>query len=132
MNSGNLILGVVGAVIAAFIYMLSDASSDRPASATVSNSQLRSAIASGQPVLLEFYADWCGPCRAVGPVVDELAQEVRGKAKVIRLNVDQNRELAQQYQVRGIPAFITLKQGRETARVTCAIDKTRMRQMLGM
>ena len=132
MNAGNAILLTVGALMAGFVLMLSDASSAKPASRALQDSQLRSALASGQPVLLEFYADWCGPCRMVGPVVDALAKELHGKARVVRLNVDQHGELAREYGVRGIPAFIALKNGREVSRQSGAIDKATMRSMIGL
>lgn len=132
MNSGNVILMAVGAVLAGLFFMLSDTPKPAPSGGMATNSQLRSAMASGQPVLLEFYADWCGPCRSVGPIVDEFAREVHGKAKVLRFNVDQHGDLAQEYGVRGIPAFIAFKHGRESAREVGAIDKSRMKSMLGM
>lgn len=132
MNSGNVILLAVGTVLVAFLFMVTDATSPKPASRAVQSTTLRSAIASGQPVLIEFYADWCGPCRTVGPVVDELARELQGKARVLRLNVDEHGDLAREYGVRGIPAFISLKNGKETSRQVGAIDKSTMRSMLGV
>jgi thioredoxin 1 len=132
MKSSNVLLIVIGVILVAIGVMLSDVMSPSPVRGASQNPQLRSAIASGQPVLLEFYADWCPPCRSVGPVVEELAKEVEGKARVVRLNVDEHGDLAREYGVRGIPAFIALKQGKETAREVGAIEKTKMRQMLGM
>lgn len=86
------------------------------------------------PVLVEFHAEWCGPCRSVGPVVEELAREVAasGKAKVVRVDVDANRALAAKHGVRGIPAFIVFKNGREVARQTGAIPKSEMRRLLSL
>lgn len=84
------------------------------------------------PVLVEFYADWCGPCKAVGPVVEALADEVSGKARVVRINVDDQPDAARENGVRGIPTFIAYKGGRETAREVGAIPKARMLQMLGL
>lgn len=66
---------------------------------------------SDQPVLVDFWAEWCGPCKALGPVLDELANEVSGKAKIVKLNVDESRELAAKYGVRGIPTMIFFKNG---------------------
>lgn len=84
------------------------------------------------PVLVEFYADWCGPCKVVGPVVDELAREVKGKAVVVRINIDEDPQLARNHGVRGVPTFIAYKSGRETGREVGGIPKERMRDLLGL
>lgn len=65
----------------------------------------------GTPVLVDFYADWCGPCQAMLPVVEELAEQLSGEAKVVKVNVDQTPELAARYQVRSIPNFVVIKNG---------------------
>lgn len=85
-----------------------------------------------KPVMVEFYADWCGPCRTVGPVVEQFAREMKGKAEVIRVNVDENPELGFEYGVQGIPAFLVFKNGKLVARDAGAIPKTRMRELLGL
>lgn len=132
MNSGNVLLITVGVVLAAMFFMVTDATSPKPASRAVQSTLLRSAIASGQPVLLEFYADWCGPCRDIGPVVDELARELQGKARVLRINVDEHSDLVREYGVGPLPVFITLKNGKEASRQVGVIDKASMRSMLGV
>ncbi len=66
---------------------------------------------SDKPVLVDFWAEWCGPCRALGPVLDELATELDGKATVVKINVDQAPDLAQKFGIRGIPTMIFFKGG---------------------
>lgn len=66
---------------------------------------------SDKPVLVDFWAEWCGPCKALAPVLDEVATEMGENAKVVKVNVDQAGELAQQYGIRGIPTLIFFKSG---------------------
>ncbi len=67
---------------------------------------------SDKPVLLDFWAEWCGPCRMVGPVVEEISKDVLGKAKVGKINVDEEMELAQAFNVMSIPTLIVVKDGK--------------------
>lgn len=64
------------------------------------------------PVLVDFYADWCGPCKMMAPVVEKMADEFEGRIKVGKCNVDENMQLAQQYRISNIPAFIVFKDGK--------------------
>lgn len=68
-------------------------------------------IHSGQPVLVDFYAEWCGPCKAMAPELEKLAEKVQGKAKVIKVDVDKNPEAAIQFGIRGVPTLILFRNG---------------------
>ncbi len=68
-------------------------------------------INSSKPVLVDFWAEWCGPCKALAPVLDEIAGEVGEKAALVKVNVDESGELAQKYGIRGIPTLIFFKDG---------------------
>jgi len=68
-------------------------------------------LQSSTPVLLDFYAPWCGPCNAMSPILDELAVDFEGKAKILKVNTDDNKELAVKYGVRGIPNIMFFKSG---------------------
>ncbi|MDL2235865.1 thioredoxin [Christensenellaceae bacterium OttesenSCG-928-L17] len=70
-----------------------------------------STIASSEPVLVDFWATWCGPCRMIGPFIEELADEYKGKAKVGKVNVDEQPELAERYRVMTIPTVMVFKNG---------------------
>ena len=70
-----------------------------------------------QPVLVDFYADWCGPCRMTSPIVEQIAQEYEGKVTVAKLDVDSNNQLAAQFRVMSIPTMIFFKDGKEVERM---------------
>lgn len=68
-------------------------------------------LKSAEPVIVDFWAEWCGPCKAMSPVVDELAKELGAKAKVVKINIDDSPEAPTKYGVRGIPTFMVFKDG---------------------
>lgn len=131
MKASNIGLWITCALLAWVGWMWLDMSTPAKSS-TGGGSSLAIVATSEVPVLVEFYADWCGPCRVVGPVVDALAVEVAGRAQVIRLDVDAQKQLAAEHGVRSIPTFIAFKNGREMARQSGAISKGMMLQMLGL
>lgn len=85
---------------------------------------------SEKPVLVDFYADWCGPCKMMAPIVEELARELDGKAKVGKINVDENSDIAVEYNVMSIPTLIIFKNGKEEKRLVGLRDKEELLNLL--
>ncbi|MCS6902694.1 MAG: thioredoxin [Candidatus Bipolaricaulota bacterium] len=86
----------------------------------------REVLQSSQPALVDFYADWCGPCRAIAPIVEEIAHELAGRLKVAKLDVDQNQEIALKYGVQSIPTLILFKNGQEVERWIGYMSKSKL------
>ncbi|WGE48641.1 thioredoxin [Actinobacillus equuli] len=79
-----------------------------------------------QPVLVDFYADWCPPCQIIAPSLEVLAEEYQGKAKIVKINVDQNPELSMKFGVRNIPTLMTFRNGEIIDRTTGAMPKSQL------
>ena len=88
------------------------------------------ALESSIPVVVDFYADWCGPCKMMSPVIDELAAEYEGKVKIGKINTDENRAIASKYNVMSIPTIILIKDGQVVDTVVGALPKTALQQKI--
>jgi thioredoxin 1 len=91
----------------------------------------REVLQSDTPVLIDFWAPWCGPCRAIGPVVEDLAREYAGKLKVVKMNVDDNPRTPQQYGVRAIPNLLLIQGGEVKEQLLGAVPKAQLVRAIG-
>ncbi|MDH3419327.1 MAG: thioredoxin [Gammaproteobacteria bacterium] len=87
-------------------------------------------VQSDQPVLVDFWAPWCGPCHTVAPVIEALAEEYDGKAKIAKLNVDDNPQISQRFNVRSIPTLMVFKGGELVETAVGARPKAQLEQLL--
>ncbi|MBS3737730.1 MAG: thioredoxin [Psychroflexus sp.] len=87
------------------------------------NSNFNSIIKSETPVLIDFHADWCGPCKMLAPILKEVKSELKDNIKIIKIDVDKNQNLAAQYQVRGVPTMMLFKSGQQMWRQSGVLQK---------
>ncbi|HQS99845.1 MAG: thioredoxin TrxA [Thiobacillus sp.] len=83
-------------------------------------------LQAGQPVLVDYWADWCGPCKMISPILDEVAKEYAGKLKVCKLNIDENQATPPKFGIRGIPTLMIFKNGNVEATKVGALSKSQL------
>jgi len=97
----------------------------------ISDSEFESKVLQGQlPCLIDFWAPWCGPCKAIAPVIDELAEEFDGKLQIAKMNVDDNPATPGKYGIRAIPTLILFKNGEKVDQITGAVGKSQLTEMI--
>jgi len=87
-------------------------------------------LKSETPVLVDYWAEWCGPCKVIAPILDEVAKEYGGKLKVMKLNVDENHQVPKKYNIRGIPTLMLFKNGNVEATKVGALSKSQLTAFL--
>jgi thioredoxin 1 len=100
------------------------------AKAVTDNEFEQNVLGADTPVLVDFWAEWCGPCRMIAPSVEAIAEEYQGKAGIYKMNVDENMNVPQQFGIRGIPTLIVFKGGQEQERIVGAVSREAIAKVL--
>jgi thioredoxin 1 len=99
---------------------------------TLTTDSYTEAIAAGKTVLVDFYADWCGPCKAVAPVLEQIATDHAGELELAKVDIDADRSAADRYGIQSVPTIVLFRDGAEVARVVGAKPKTMLERELGL
>jgi thioredoxin 1 len=94
------------------------------------NSSFDNLIKSKKPVLIDFFATWCGPCKVLGPILKEVKDDLGDRISIIKIDVDKNQQIASQYQVRGVPTMILFQEGKQLWRESGVLDKNAIIKIL--
>ena len=87
-------------------------------------------LKSTEPVVVDFWAEWCGPCRMIAPALEEISKEMAGKVKIVKMNVDENRDIPAKFGIRGIPTLMLFKDGQLAATKVGAMSKAQLNEFL--
>jgi thioredoxin 1 len=98
----------------------------------LTDAEFDKALESSNPILVDFWAPWCGPCRMMSPIIDELAEDYEGKVDIYKINIDENSQAPSKYSIRSIPTLIIFKKGQPVERIVGAASKIALEEKLDM
>ncbi len=93
-------------------------------------SSFKKIISGNKPVLIDFYADWCGPCKSMNPIIKSIAKEFSESVKVVKINIDKNQQLSHQLGIRSIPSFVLYKDGKKVWSKIGMVSKTELKKII--
>lgn len=93
-------------------------------------SKFQEIIKGEKPVLIDFHAEWCGPCKTMNPLISDLAIDLKGQVKILKIDIDKNQSTAAAFKVRGVPTFVLFKEGKEVWRASGAMPKTTLQSQI--